>query len=229
MLPEDFATRRGRRRAWRSLLLDDHGALRLVYDNTHRLSPKLWRTYQPSPSRIARWAGMGVKTIVNLRGLRNHERQPGFYYLEEEAARRHGVRLVNLRAYSREAPKRDFVLDLAALFETMDYPAILHCKSGADRAGLASTLYLFLHERRPLDEALRQLSFRYGHVRHGKTGVLGAFFGAYREAARAEDAEETPEHFLSWVRNDYDREAVQAAFRPTRLGSLLTERILRRE
>ncbi|WP_036766638.1 fused DSP-PTPase phosphatase/NAD kinase-like protein [Parvularcula oceani] len=229
LLPEDFATPKGRRRAWRSLLLDDHGVLRTVYDNTHRLSEEMWRSYQPSPGRIARWSRLGVRTIVNLRGLRNHERQPGFYFLEEEAAKRHGIRLVNFRAYSREAPKPEFILGLAELFDSIEYPALLHCKSGADRAGLASALYLFLRAERPLDEALQQLTFRYGHVRHGKTGVLGAFFDAYRAAARAEGAAETPEHFLSWVREEYDRDAVQAAFRPTTLGALLTEHVLRRE
>ena len=221
-------TRRGLR-DWTELIFKDHGFLRIWWHNLHEVAPGMWRSNQPGPSRVHAAAGRGIRTIVNLRGLRNHERQPGFYFLEEEAAKRHGIRLVNFRAYSREAPKPEFILGLAELFDSIEYPALLHCKSGADRAGLASALYLFLRAERPLDEALRQLTFRYGHVRHGKTGVLGAFFDAYREAARAEGAEETPEHFLSWVREEYDRDAVQAAFRPTTLGALLTEHVLRRE
>ena len=35
-----------------------------------------------------------------------------------------------------------------------------------------SVLYLYFHERRPLAEALEQLTFKYGHVRQGKTGVI---------------------------------------------------------
>jgi protein tyrosine/serine phosphatase len=212
------------------LVLDDHGWLRTAYDNTHRLSDEMWRSYQPSPGRVARWADRhGIKTIINLRGLRNDPRQPGFWHLEREAAARHGITLIDHRAYSREAPRPEFVTGLAGLFETIDYPAVMHCKSGADRAGLGAALYLFLRAGRPLGEALRQLSFRYGHVSAGKTGVLGAFFAAYREAARVEGAPETREHFLAWVEDTYDREAVQAGFKASRLGSLLTDGVLRRE
>lgn len=228
-LPEEFADPAHRRRAERSLMVDDHGHLRRFYDNSHRLSDEMWRSYQPSPAHVARWADRGVRTIINLRGLRNDPRQPGYWHLEREAAERAGITLIDHRAYSREAPRPDFVTGLADLFETVAYPAMMHCKSGADRAGLGAALYLFLRAGRPLDEALGQLSLRYGHVRAGKTGVLDAFFDAYRAAARAEGAAETPGHFLSWVRNDYDRDAVQAGFRPGALGTLLTDRVLRRE
>ena len=34
----------------------------------------------------------------------------------------------------------------------------MHCKSGADRAGLASALWLLHVERRPVAEAMKQLS-----------------------------------------------------------------------
>ena len=78
---EAFQTTKGRKRAWRELMLGDHGALRLLYDNTHEVAPgKLWRTYQPSPKKLAQWKDRGVKTVVNLRG----DKPSGFYFLEEE-------------------------------------------------------------------------------------------------------------------------------------------------
>jgi len=229
MTREEFATPEGRKRAWRNLFLGDHGFLRKIYDNSHKISDKVWRTYQPSPARLKEWRDMGVKTVINLRGLRNSVPQSGFYWLEEEACEELGLTLINHRAWSREAPPKDFILGLNDLFETIEYPAILHCKSGADRAGIGSALYLFLHERRPLDEALEQLSFKYGHVKEGKTGVIDHFFDTYKAVAEAEGVEPTREHFLAWVENDYDKDAVQASFKPTALGSLLTEKILRRE
>ena len=30
------------------------------------------------------------------------------------------------------------------MFETIEYPAVMHCKSGADRAGIMAALYLIL-------------------------------------------------------------------------------------
>ena len=49
---------------------------------------------------------------------------------------------------------------------------------------LTITLYLILMEGRPVEEAMRQLTWRFGHIRAGKTGVLDAFFEAYLEANR---------------------------------------------
>ena len=48
---------------------------------------------------------------------------------------------------------------------------MMHCKSGADRAGLMSALYLLIVEKRPAREAAQQLAWKYGHVRQAKTGL----------------------------------------------------------
>ncbi|MCI5048696.1 MAG: tyrosine-protein phosphatase [Aquisalinus sp.] len=229
MTREEFQTPQGRSRAWRSLMLDDHGLLRKVYDNTHQISDKMWRTFQPSPADLETWAAKGIRTVINLRGLRREDEQEGFYFLEEDTCQRLGLELINFRAYSREAPTKEFVFGIKELFERIDYPAILHCKSGADRAGIASALYLFLYEGRPLDEALEQLSFKYGHVKQGKTGILDYFFDLYREAATQAGVEPSEEHFLHWVSTDYDQESVRPNFKPTALGSFITETVLRRE
>lgn len=224
---EEFLTPAGRRRAWRELMLEDHGLLRLAYDNTHEISPgRMWRTYQPSPAQLRRWRERGVKTIVNLRG----DNSSGRFFLEEEACATLGLKLVSFKVYSREAPSKETLFGARRLFDEIDYPALMHCKSGADRAGLMSTLYLFLHERRPLNEALAQLGFRYGHVRHGKTGVIDRAFADYLAYAGARGIDLSDiEAFFKWVETDYDPAAVKAAFMSTWWGNLLTERILRRE
>ena len=232
MTREEFETPEGRKRAWRSLFLEDHGFLRKVYENSHQITDEMWRTYQPSPKDIRKWAKRGIRTVINLRGLRGHKggiEQPGFYWLEEEACREAGLTLINHRAYSREAPSVDFILGIDELFRTITYPAIMHCKSGADRAGIGSTLYMFLRAKRPLDEALKQLSFKYGHVKSGKTGVLDHFFTVYKAAAEKQGAEPTPEHFLNWVQTDYDQDEVKRTFKSGTVGNMLTEVILRRE
>jgi protein tyrosine/serine phosphatase len=236
MTEEEFQTPEGRKAAWRSLLLEDHGFLRKAYDNSHWISDEMVRTYQPSPKKIREWAQRGIKTIINLRGLRNvhgggrvADEQPGFYWLEKEACAENGIRLIDHRAWSREAPPREFILGLNEHFEAMAYPALMHCKSGADRAGIGSTLYKFLRQEKPLDEALDQLTYRYGHVKSGKTGVLDHFFDVYRRAALEDGVLPNKQHFLDWVASDYDRDAVTQSFKPGTFGSLLTEVILRRE
>ncbi len=224
---EEFQTPEGRKRAFRALMLGDHGFLRTVYDNTHEIAPgKMWRTYQPSPSHLERWARKGVKTIINLRG----DNPSGFLFLEEEACARLGMALVNFRVYSRDAPSKEILHGARALFDDITYPAIMHCKSGADRAGLMAALFLFFHEGVALDRALDQLSFKYGHVKAGKTGVIDAAFECYIAYARERGISlSSVDEFFRWVDSEYDPSAVKAAFRSKGWGDILTEVILRRE
>ncbi|MEM7740210.1 MAG: sulfur transferase domain-containing protein [Pseudomonadota bacterium] len=229
LLPEEFTMKEGRKAAWRSLWLHDHGFIRKIHQNTHKISEEMWRTGQPSPGDISQWAKLGVKTVINLRGLRNNERQPGYWHLEKEACDEAGVTMIDHRAYSREAPKPAFILDLDQMFQSMAYPAVMHCKSGADRAGLGSFLYRFLREGVPFDEAAGQLSWRYGHIKSGKTGILDHFLDTYRASAVKDGTEPGRSHFLDWVEHRYDRDAIKTSFEPSALGNLLTEQILRRE
>lgn len=224
---EEFATPEGRRRAWRALMVGDHGALRKFYNNTHTVVPdKVYRSYQPSPADLERWKERGIRTVVNLRG----PKPSAALFLEDEACERLGLALRNFRVYSREAPSAETLRGARALFEEIEYPALLHCKSGADRAGLMATLYLFFQEGRPLDEAMDQLSWKYGHVRQGKTGVIDAALEAYIAHARATDIPLTDvSAFFNWVETAYDPAAVKRDFRGSFWGRMMSERILRRE
>ena len=97
---EEFQTPAGRKRAWRALMLGDHGFLRTIYDNTHEIAPgKMWRTYQPSPAHLERWTAKGVKTVVNLRG----DNPNGILFLEEEACERLGLRPIPARRRQRKS------------------------------------------------------------------------------------------------------------------------------
>ncbi len=209
-----------RLRAWVNMLLVDHGIFRLAYLNAHRVTPRLWRAAQPAPHQIARFARLGVKTIVNLRGGREH----GSWPLQKEACERHGIKLVDFVLRSRGAPDRETILSAKAFFESLEEPALVHCKSGADRAGFFSVLYLLLQEKLPLDEAMRQLSLRYGHFRFAKTGILDAFFEAYR---REGEAKGMP--FLEWVETVYDPDRLEREFKPGLISSLIADRLIRRE
>jgi protein tyrosine/serine phosphatase len=224
---EEFATPDGRRRAQRSFLLADHAIIRACYDNTHEIAAGVYRSYQPSPARLASWAKRGLRTVVNLRG----PRPSAALFLEEEACERLGLALENFRVFSREAPSLEVLEGARALFERIEYPALFHCKSGADRVGVIAALYLFVREGRPLDQALRQLSLRYGHVKHGKTGVIDAAFDLYLSHARANEiALDDVEAFIAWARsNAYDPVAVKRDFMGSWWGNFLTERVLKRE
>lgn len=211
----------------RDFLLADHAIIRACYDNTHEIAPGVYRSFQPSPSRIAKWAREGVKTIVNLRGPKP---SPALF-LEEEACALHGLTLENFRVFSREAPSKEILRGARDLIGRIAYPAVFHCKSGADRAGLFSALYLFFTGAAPLDRALAQLSFRYGHIKQGKTGVIDAAFALYLDHARTHGLSlGDVDAFLDWAMSDaYDPVAVKRDFLGNWWGNFLTEKVLKRE
>lgn len=213
-----------RRRAERDLVWGDHGFLRTSFQNLHWISPEMARANQPSPAHIARYAELGVKTIINLRGVSN----TGYYALEKEACAQHGIALIDLRMFSREPPPKAAILEAKRVFETIAYPALMHCKSGADRAGVAAALYMHFRQGLPIEQAREQLSLKYLHVRAGKTGMLDHFFECYL-ADSAPNGKSAGKSFIEWVEQDYDPAVVKASFMSSWWGNVLVDTILRRE
>lgn len=206
--------------AWVNMIANDHGIFRLIFWNRRRLSPQMQRSAQPNPLQIAQLAREGIKTIVNLRG----QAQFGSYPLEVETCARHGITLVNGVSYSRAAPRREHIHALRDIFANITYPALLHCKSGADRAGLASALYLIVHEGVSVETARQHLSWRYGHIKQAKTGILDVFFETYLAYQR-----KTPISFMGWVDTVYDADALERDFHASWWGTVVVDRLLRRE
>ena len=218
----DLTTLSGRVKTYLNYLWADHAYLRLGFQNAHFVSPDLIRTNQPWPFQLRRWRDLGVRTVINLRG---GGYPTSFYLLEKEACARLGMTLVDFAVSSREAPTRAQVEGARALFDTIAYPAVMHCKSGADRAGVMSVLYAHYRLGAPLREAVSELSLRTLHMRQGKTGVLDYTFERYFA-----DGEPRGLSFLDWVREpQYDPAALKAAFQSKMLSSLITDTLLRRE
>ena len=210
----------GRAGAWRDSLLVDHGVFRTVWDNWAEVVPgRLYRSNHPTPTRLARAARRyHLRTLVNLRG----HRACGSDALSRDAARRLGLHHVDMAFESRGAPHRDRILRFAGLYRTIEAPALMHCKSGADRAGLAAGLAI-LFEGGTASDALRQLSWRFGHFNRSRTGILDAFFLRYQREAEGRRA------FLDWVEHEYDEAALKRDFVAGGMSSFLVDRVLRRE
>jgi protein tyrosine/serine phosphatase len=184
------------------------------------LGPAAWRAAQPTPGQIKRWARGGLKTVVNLRG----ERMCGSYYLETAACREAGLALVNYQMRSRAAPSRAELIGAREVLNRIAYPALIHCKSGADRAGLMSVLYRHVREGWPIEKAVAELSLKFGHIRQANTGVLDHFFACY-----IAENKERPIDFYEWVETAYDPDTVKQSFQSKRWADRLVDGVLRRE
>lgn len=199
----------------------DHAFIRMIYRNRFRLSPRMLRSSQPTPAHIAEAARMGVRTIINLRGRRDN---CGSWVLEAEACARHGIRLVDFPVNSRDAPKKQVLHRARDIWREIEYPALMHCKAGSDRVGFMSVLYLFVHEGVPLRQAMGQLSWRYGHLKQAKTGILDHFYETYLN-----DTRDRPMDFYQWVDEVYDPVAFKQGFMSQWWANTVTDTLIKRE
>jgi protein tyrosine/serine phosphatase len=217
----DLSTARGRVATTLDHLWNDHAYLRLGFSNAHWISDELVRTNQPWPFQLKVWRDRGIRTVINLRG----GFETSFRALEVDACRRLGLELVDFVIASRDVPTAEKVLGARTLFETVSYPALMHCKSGADRAGIMAVFYKHFRQGLSIREAIAQLSPRYLHVKAGLTGVLDYIFERYLI-----EGEPAGQSFIDWVQSPaYDPVALKADFKAEWWGTAVSEKLLRRE
>lgn len=195
------------RRNWRTgaLLVVGSVALLLGFafyigvlgDNFHPVVPgRVYRSAQVNPPRLEELIQRyHLRTVISLRGGNEGDR---WYRGETAVCQRLGVlhSSVSLRATALPSPRQ-----LRALLQLLDrspYPVLLHCRGGADRSGLAATLYLNLYAHVPLGKALeQQLTWRYGHFR-GQARAMDDFFELYRHTSAGLGLRE-------WIEQRYPR------------------------
>lgn len=120
-----------------------------------------YRSAQPSAGDLDRWVtDTGIRSVINLRG----EHVGSDWYDEELAASaRLGIAHYDFGMSAGKALSQDRAAELVSLLRTAPKPVLIHCKSGADRTGLASALLLATLAQDE-DAAEAQISFRYGHI-----------------------------------------------------------------
>jgi protein tyrosine/serine phosphatase len=200
--------------------LRDHAFFRVAWWNVAEVIPgKLLRANHPTPFALRRLVRrFGIRTVINLRG----EKPNGSTTLSLEASKRLGLEHIFLAFESRGAPHRDRILRFYDVYRSADRPILVHCKSGADRAGLAAGLAI-LFEGGTSADALDQLSWRFAHIRQSKTGILDAFFEHFAAAG------EGRKPFIDWVRDDYDENALRRKFTSRGFANFINDKLLARE
>ena len=181
-----------------ALELDDYGILRHLWHNFGELAEGVYRSNQPAPGRLRRMTRrLGLKTVINLRGPQKHL---PYWRLEKATAAELGLDHRDLQLHARKAASASEYLAVIDAFRHAPRPLLFHCKSGADRAGMAAALYRLAIEGADIDTARAELSLRWLHIRQSATGVLDRTLDAF--AASGETDIET------WLRTAYDPRAV---------------------
>jgi protein tyrosine/serine phosphatase len=163
----------------------------------------VFRSNHPGPARLARYKRMGIRAVLNLRGAEGQSP----WLLEEEACAKLGLELRVAKIYARKPATRRELVGLIDAMRAMPKPFVMHCKSGADRAGLAAVLYAHIIDGQPLDQARRHLHWRYVHLASTATGIVDHIVDLYdaRNAA-------SPIAMEEWLRTEYEAKDAAISF-----------------
>ena len=111
---------------------------------------QVMRSAQPR-GQLASWVrDFQISSILNLRGGSPAD---SWYDAEVRLARESGVSFYDLPLSATRRPTRRKLLVLIDLLGRCPYPLLIHCKSGADRTGLVSALYLMVRRGMPPESA----------------------------------------------------------------------------
>ncbi len=200
----DISTKKGRFWANVHFQLMDHAFLRIFWNNFHQISDCAYRANQPSPSHLKSYKKLGIRSVLSLRARANQS----YDLFEEHYCKRLNLNLVYSPISSSSAPSSEKLVNLINVMHDLPKPFVLHCKSGADRAGLVSALYLIVEKKRPVLEAKKQLSFKYLHLDFTKTGILDYIFDVFLERLKIGNID-----FLDWIKQEYNSEILNSSFK----------------
>jgi protein tyrosine phosphatase (PTP) superfamily phosphohydrolase (DUF442 family) len=160
----------------------------------------VYRSAQPLDGLSGLIAEKRIATVLNLRG--GSDADP-WYAAEVATTRRLGVDFYDLPLVATVRPSRKQLLTVLDLLDRCKYPLLIHCKSGSDRTGLVSGLYLMSRKGIAPERAEDAFSLYYGHVPLLGTRLLHQPFWEYAKWLHFHQLSHTPERLRTWVAHDY--------------------------
>jgi protein tyrosine/serine phosphatase len=158
------------------------------------------RSAQPT-SHLGTWIrDFRLRSILNLRGGSAADH---WYDAEVKAAQAAGVSFYDFPISATKRPSRH---DLLVLIDTMGscpYPLLIHCKSGADRTGLASALYLMTQRGLPPEQAEKAFTLEHGHIPLCGPEHLHEPLDEYTAWLASRGLTHSPDRFRDWVKHEY--------------------------
>jgi protein tyrosine/serine phosphatase len=122
-----------------------------------------------------------IRSILNVRGA-----SPGQSWYDDEivVAKNLHVAHFDYGLSASDPLSAGQVDEVLELIQKAPRPILIHCQSGADRAGLVSALFLAVVAKKPINEAIGQLSLLYGHFPYftSRTRAMDESFWVYINA-----------------------------------------------
>jgi protein tyrosine phosphatase (PTP) superfamily phosphohydrolase (DUF442 family) len=170
----------------------------------HAVVPgRCYRCAQPSPEDLRMAARtLGIRSVVNLRGF---DERP-WYAEERDTTQRLGLAFRDAGFWASSQPTEEEFQQIVRAIDKSPEPVLIHCESGIDRSGLAAAIFLLLKTDASVERAAGQLSWRFGHNRHGGAGCHDRILASYGIWLTERGLVHSPGLFRSWTRERYRKE-----------------------
>jgi len=119
--------------------------------NFHQVNERVFRGGQPTDDGWKSLAGLGIKTVVDLRPASEHSTDA-----EARSVQAAGMRYINVPMRGFYTPSQEEVSKVLALFESSDGPVFVHCRRGSDRTGTVIACYRVSHDQWKNDKAYKE-------------------------------------------------------------------------
>ena len=165
--------------------------------NFHVVLPaRVYRSAQPTPEQLREYHDRyHIHTVVNLRGPWTGDK---WYEDEHRAGDELGMKVIDINLINHQLPPLDELRRLIKVLDESPDPILLHCRSGADRTGLASAIARLLAGD-SLDQCRKEYSLWFGHTGMAHGSHLPNLLDLYRDWLVENKQPHTVEGFRNWV------------------------------
>lgn len=164
------------------ILAGAYAAWRALIHNEGIVVPgALYRSAQlDAKSLTQEIAAHHIRTVINLRGNNDGS---DWYRQEVAVCRKLGVDHVDIQLSAEHLPPPEQMEALLRAYREAPRPILIHCRSGADRTGLAASVFLIDQDHVPWKEARHALSWKYGHFALYPYFPMDEFIQLYGQSA----------------------------------------------
>ncbi|WP_405604904.1 dual specificity protein phosphatase family protein [Polaribacter sp. Asnod1-A03] len=119
------------------------------FKNLYKMNDVLYRAEQPSKKGFKELESMGIKTILNLRRLRN----------DNKKAKGTDLKLEYISTKTKKMDEKTIIQSLKIIKEAKQ-PVLVHCWHGSDRTGTVIAAYRIVIENWSKEDAIAEFKYR---------------------------------------------------------------------
>lgn len=116
--------------------------------NLYQVAPGIYRGAQPTAEGFTELEKMGVRTVINLRGLHS----------DREKLEHTGLAYRHITFQTWHPEDEDIVEFLRVIAKPANQPVFFHCQHGSDRTGTMCAIYRLVIQGWSKDEAIREMT-----------------------------------------------------------------------